>query len=223
MPEVPERVMQAFELEIRKQIETALRAFSRIKKICTTKYEGPPNAEWEVNLTTQIQDDLHAFFTSVGTIAKILDPHPRKGDELESLYLARGSALQRALILDGTWKLLDRDVRNGLEHIDERIDQYLRDNPQVIYESWIIERVGHDERLNTQTVLRYFDGSSFNFKIVGANGNLIELVKELEALRARLVTEGSALMMALTDATTNAMSNAMVIERPSPKPASPPT
>ncbi len=206
--------MVAFELEIRKQIDTALRAYARIKKVCATRYEGPLNTDLEAQLTMQVQDDLHAFFSSVGVIAKILDPHPKKISKFYDQSLARGEALRNALQVGLKSKILDRSVRDGLEHIDERIDEYLETNPSVIYESWIIERVGHDERLNTRTVMRYFDSSSSSFRLVNATGNLDEFAKELEGLRNRLTTQGHILAISLENVNTGQTENTVLLELP---------
>jgi len=60
--------------------------------------------------------------THAAALSRFFWPSPRKGDHLAR---ARGEKLRSAFGLDDTSPLSSRDVRNAIEHFDERLDQFL--------------------------------------------------------------------------------------------------
>ncbi len=62
----------------------------------------------------------HEAFTHVAALSRFFWPSRER-----SLYKARATKLRAAFGLDATSPLYERDLRNGLEHFDERLDEFL--------------------------------------------------------------------------------------------------
>lgn len=129
---------------------------------------------------------LLSFLTHVAMISKLLDPIRPDAAKVE-----RGRALRAHLeVVDGS-ALLPRDARDNLEHIDERIDNWVQRGDTKVLEMVFEDRVGFDfisER--NGAIRRVLIQDEMVFISEGRYGNRIEtplnpIFDALQALHAR--------------------------------------
>jgi hypothetical protein len=121
-------------------------------------------------------------------VSKFLDPirpNPRKKK--------RGKALRAHLNVPDDSAILPRDARNNLEHIDERIDRWVRRGDTKILEMVFEDRAGFDYICEQKVaVRRVLIADEMVFISEDENGNRIEtalcpVIESLEKLRAQCV------------------------------------
>jgi hypothetical protein len=81
-----------------------------------------------------------AFLTATANLSKLLDPVeplPRKaGGKAERWRMRRGEELRAILEIPESSALLDRTVRNSFEHIDEKLDEWIVEQPRPSVEDY---------------------------------------------------------------------------------------
>ncbi|MGA8275706.1 MAG: hypothetical protein WB789_04890 [Thermoplasmata archaeon] len=88
-------------------------------------------------------------------IGRILDPNPMRGTEqFKESCRERGRALRDELNVLPSSPLLDRTLRNALEHIDEYIDSWIAENPNRPLETWALTTTAPGETALDQTIRR---------------------------------------------------------------------
>ena len=107
-----------FLVEIVKQIEGARRALCRLKR-----------ASREGN-TEAVYDDVADFCGHAALVSKILRPQKNKK---RPQSINRGEYLRRVLNIEAAEPALDRSLRNHLEHVDERLEDWIVKNKSGIY------------------------------------------------------------------------------------------
>jgi hypothetical protein len=107
-----------FLAEIVEQIRSARRALRRLKR-----------ASLEGN-TEAVYDDVADFCGHAALVSKILHP-PENKERPQSTN--RGEYLRRVLNIEASEPALDRNLRNHLEHVDERLEDWIGKNKSGIY------------------------------------------------------------------------------------------
>ena len=116
----------------------------------------------------QIWVTLQSFLSSCAMLAKLLWPMPptrnpdgteltEDQEELRQRALDRGAALRAALKVKSPSPLERRRVRNGFEHIDERLDHFLRDQHEVIVDMHVGPKSAIDTGGDDAAFMRNFD------------------------------------------------------------------
>jgi hypothetical protein len=104
--------------EIVEQIRGARRALRRLKRAAR---EGNTEA---------VYDDVADFCGHAALVSKILCPQKKKKRPQST---NRGEYLRRVLNIDASEPALDRHLRNRLEHVDERLEDWIVKNKPRIY------------------------------------------------------------------------------------------
>jgi hypothetical protein len=92
---------------------------------------------------------LQAFLTHTGMVSKLFSP-PTK----DAVSKARGESLSRHLNVTATSPLMNRDARNAIEHLDERMDNWLRGDTRAFLECVFPDRAALNFLSQSRTAIR---------------------------------------------------------------------
>lgn len=123
-------------------------------------------------------DHAQRFWNSAGILGKIFYARgtPRQ--------LQRAEQLRAALGLPDVSPLADWTVRNGLEHIDERIDAWAEQNPGAIsYSRTGISRTGEAP---PEPVMRHYDSMTDELSVWGKSVQLEPAVAAVRDIQERV-------------------------------------
>lgn len=122
--------------ELTIQCQIAEHAFVRLKEYARVQIEHDyASKQPHPKTAIEIFADCSAFLSASGIVAKVLfagiDIKASKLERSPALAIAakRSAALRELLELEDLPSLRSLGVRNAFEHIDERLDRLLRDNP----------------------------------------------------------------------------------------------
>lgn len=161
---------------------------------------GPPPLEMErleyqrhlksmANLVGPILGDVQGFFAALGVIASILWPSERKfrdeSDEAVNARVRRGAEIRRILGVREDSKLKtrtgrDEDVRGGLLHFDEMIDEFAQVQESDNFVPLDIGSSKLGTALARSKAVRWLDEDSLDLWVNGRQGNLRQLREELQ-------------------------------------------
>lgn len=130
-------------------------------------------------LFERLQNILH----QAGCVSRYVFP---VGRQPKALHADRGARLREALAVADDSPLADRDLRNALEHFDERLDLYITDN-QV--GQFIPDHVGLEKPVS-EVPLHIFKGfyiSSLTFVLLGVEYPMEPIVNEMLRLHNLLI------------------------------------
>lgn len=167
-----------FLFELRTQCYLAERAYERLQKcakawIINDEYEG------EKGVPIEMLHLAHSFLTYSAVIAKIIYPRGRRNETLRE----RCRDLQELLEIDNNIPYLaNLDVRNSLEHIDERFDEYLPEPPVAIEQL----AVGGPDGREGKTVIRRFDPEKIEFWFLQDCIQLKPLFEEIKNIESKV-------------------------------------
>lgn len=116
---------------------------------------------------------------AAANVSKLLWPHRDDGLNAD---------LRRLLDADGATALRDRSLRNSLEHLDERIVAWSRENLGTRFTDSII--VGSREDLPRPLPLRGFLANEFSVVLLGETYELVPIVGALEHIATRADPSG---------------------------------
>jgi len=128
---------------------------------------------------------LQAFLVAAANVSKLLNLSNTsfKSDERESL--------KRILGVDNTSPLASRELRNHLEHLDERLLDWWRKHPyilmdRVIGDVMISALPGSPHHLDKSIHLRHFDAATYTLSFHDQPFDLRPVLQELRKLSSRL-------------------------------------
>ena len=167
---------------------------------------GPPPLEMErssyerdvktmTNLVGPILGDVQGFFSALGVIASILWPSQRslrrETSEVVDLRLGRGAKIRRILGVheDSILKTRtggDEDVRGGLLHFDEMIDEFAQAHGNDTTVPLEIGSSALGTAVTRSTAVRWLDEDSLDLWVNGRKGNLRKLQEELQQTVGRI-------------------------------------
>ncbi len=123
---------------------------------------------------------IRGVFVCAANVAKMLWPRP-KDKSLKHALEARGTQLQSDFEVEDSSPLHKRDVRDGFEHIEERLDRSVKKTGH--FADLVI---GPTDTFNAQTVmLRHYDPQTGQIRVLDATANLRDIIRELEVLRPK--------------------------------------
>lgn len=166
-----------FLLELKTQCHLAERAFERLQKcaqawLIGTEYDGEKATPIEILHLT------HSFLTYSAVMAKIIFERGRGGQRL----IERCLDLQELLEMNSSTNLANLDVRNSLEHIDERFDEYLPEPPFSVEPLAVGTVEGREEK----TLIRRFDPAELEFWFLQDCIQLRPLFEEIMDLKSKI-------------------------------------
>lgn len=180
-----EMLQSVFMSEIRVQSLMAAEAFRRVEELAGDRFAGDQRRQLERNL--RLWQAVHTFLASCTVISRILWPGPKAPRKQRK----RGAELRHLLGLPETSPLADRFVRDGLDHIDERIDRWVPANQGKKLVGWRI--TGKEEPADPETVtLRKIDQDTLEVWIADVRCDLRELAREVERCTARIRIQARA-------------------------------
>jgi hypothetical protein len=165
--------------QIKYEAERANAAFERFDtELALGNYQGL--------VVANVQDAL----THIGELSRIFWPARDNG-----ISIARGEQLRIAFGLDESSPLKERDLRNALEHFDERLDSYLANSPagQLITDPIVapVEAISEPMR-----IFRMVDPVSSTFVVLDERyefGLLREVTREIEKRAEEMIKNGGRL------------------------------
>ncbi|MDP2681114.1 MAG: hypothetical protein Q8O85_20690 [Rhodoferax sp.] len=175
--------------ELTIQCQIAELAFVRLKEAgrvqVTRDYSSPrPHPKGAIQLLA----DCAAFLSASGIVAKILfasvDTKASRLEQNPVLALAakRGAALRGLLQLEDLPSLRTLGVRNAFEHIDERLDRLLNENPS---EKFVWLHLSPDEP-PAGLVLKRFNPNTLQLSYLDNQLNLEDCHSEILRVREKL-------------------------------------
>ncbi len=137
---------------------------------------------------------LTSFLASCAMLSKLLWPQPpaRKHDgsalsdaeeELRNWSVARGRTLRSVLGVPKSSPLAAvRTVRNGFEHIDERLDRFILGRPSRIIDMYVGTRESLGAENKDVDIVRHFDPDTGVISVLGENVSVFDLKPALDQL-----------------------------------------
>jgi hypothetical protein len=130
-------------------------------------------------LFERLQNILH----QAGCVSRYFFP---VGQKVKPLHAERGARLREAFSIAEDNPLADRDLRNALEHFDERLDRYVADHQvgQFIPDHVDIDRPQSEVPLH---VFKGFYVSSLTFVLLGVEYPMEPIVNEMLRIHNTLI------------------------------------
>jgi hypothetical protein len=118
--------------------------------------------------------------THSANLSKIFWPNPERGAE----YVARGELMRRLYAVGDESPLESRKVRNGFEHLDERLHQWMTEPRKSVIDQFIsLEDPG--SQYDDSYILRIFNVRTGDVTVGNATINLPALSREADRLYER--------------------------------------
>ncbi len=167
------------------------------------KYE-PPAKDTEVN-RWRIRKYAAELLQTAAQVGRILDPHPTRGSAaFKRACVARGLALRTELKVPNGCPILDKDLRNALEHIDEFIDAWMEADPKRELTTWAFATVPPDQA-PLQGAIRRIHVRSYDIEVLDRRANLKAISAAMQELgRNMKPVQRSDLILRIGDPKTGA-------------------
>ena len=189
--------------ELHDQCRVAERAFSRIRWAIEMHAKPPgerPGTLSDSQLDGFVQDAICTFLDACAIISKILKPAPfRRNQEQAARAEARGAELLQGIGVSEDEEFMPRDVRDAVEHIDERLDEWLAAGNRPFPETWVIVWPGQPGSWQPVDGLRTFDARSMSVSVLAARCNLARMYEGLISLDMRLNVQTSDMSLSFTE------------------------
>lgn len=128
---------------------------------------------------------IHSFLAHTAMVSKMVASPNEKSDTAK----ARCRELQSALAIDQSSPILDRKARNNVEHLDERLEQWLNDTSEKLLEAVFPDRASFNFLSGSWHVRRVLIHDKMIFITQGQQGieetELRSLADEVQAIRGR--------------------------------------
>ena len=127
-----------------------------------------------------IFDGLQALILSAAALSRYFWPSRN-----ESPHKERAERLRNALGVDSGSALHNRDLRNALEHFDERLDRYLLNGPAGRFLPSYLGNAPEDHEVPTHFFRAYYTEPAV-FEVLGERYEIIPIFKEVQRLHGTL-------------------------------------
>lgn len=169
--------------EIQSQCRMALQAGIALKRFLAHK-EPMQTIEDGAMQTAEVFRNVHSILTHVANISQLLWP----GTHVKGHRKERADQLRSLLDLpeDGH-PLSSRDVRNHLEHFDERLDRWAQ-KPDISPDFWQ-DSIGpwdvpiEQFKADQTNVMRHFEPQTWTFRFQGEPWNILEMAAHVKILK----------------------------------------
>ncbi|MFF7848168.1 hypothetical protein ACFZDF_11355 [Streptomyces sp. NPDC007910] len=126
------------------------------------------------------------FLSFLGKVSRTLWPAPGKGpngtDRGLEWRTKRGPFLRKILEVEDSSPLKAREVRNGSEHFDERLDEWIVSLPRPTAEEW---KAGAKPTFPASP-MRFINVAAGTIQVAGAKLNLRFMAEELQRLLSKI-------------------------------------
>jgi len=166
---------QVYLREIESQATYALTTHARME---TTLLAGATDAQ-------EFFREAQAMLNHAGAVSRLLWP-PRIADgQKRSRAEARGNELRKALGIVEPHVLQDRSLRNHLEHLDERLDDWAESSKNRIIGDQLIGPVGviGGSVVKATEIIRHYDPSTSTFIFRGELFDMSQLLAGVGEVR----------------------------------------
>ncbi|MCR4142924.1 hypothetical protein [Alcaligenes faecalis] len=188
--------------EIQAQCRMALQAGNALNQ-AFARTEPIQTVEDGAMKTAEIFRNVHSMLTHVANISQFLWPtgrltcerqEPQERQERQDLSAQRerrANALRTLLDLPAKdHPLRHRDVRNHLEHFDERLDRWARKGempPDIWQDSIGAWEVPTEQfEVDQKNVMRHFEPQTGTFRFQGEPWNIPDMIEAVKALRQKV-------------------------------------
>lgn len=192
-----------FRGEIHDQSLVAERAYKRIEWV-VAEHAKPAPERWnglrDPQLDAVVHDSVCSFLDACAIVSKLLKPAPALRDrQLAARAQARGKELREAIGVTDDEEFLPRDVRDAVEHIYERLDEWLASGNRPFPGAWVTIWPGEEGPWAPVDGLRTFDARSMEVSVLGSRSNLRSMNGALVSLDRRLGVSTSDLSFSITE------------------------
>ena len=156
-----------------------------------------------VNLVGPILGDVQSFLAAVGVVSSILWPADRpfgkESSDSVQKRVAIGAEIRKlvgvsddSILNASTGK--GRDIRGGLLHFDEMMNAFRSTHPEGDFVSFDIGSAKNGTAVRRGEAVRWLDEDTLDLWVNGRDGNLRELLEELQRTvgRIQLTAKGTA-------------------------------
>lgn len=145
--------------------------------------------------TTEFFREAADFLQHAACISRLLWPAPKGNAAERARAMARGNDLRCALRVDDTHVLRVRDLRDHLEHYDERIDDWAETSPnRNIVDNMIGPRGAiAGDAIKDKDIMRLYDPATKQFVFRGESFDIQALVNGVEDIHARAAERHAAI------------------------------
>lgn len=139
----------------------------------------------------------YSFLLHTANVSKLIWPNPsvhgaekkkvgEKVADLVALHNSRGPAIRQELDIHGDeWNIQSKDLRNDLEHYDERLEGWYVTSPRRNMADMGLMPRNAIAGLEDQDFRRNLDPQSLVFYIEGTDYDLVTMMREVEDIHAR--------------------------------------
>ncbi len=181
----------AYEGEIHDQAVLAHRAYVRIRT--AIKLHRTPEAERQPpfpdqELVAVLHESVIGFLDACAIISKLFNPAPRDRSSPEAeRALERGQQLRRSEEVDLQVDVfMSRAVRNAMEHIDEKMDEWLDGNTPYFKHTWVVIGRAPAWRAVSNAVCECSTRRRWRSRVLGEPTNIERMYEELVHLDQHL-------------------------------------
>lgn len=175
--------LAAHMVELKEECRTLLIAYDELRELV----DLIPVSEEDVKrlLNSRIWSRLQAIMYSATIIARLLWPNPKpRRDSSDKRAILRARRLRNALHIQGRNSVLPIDVRNAIEHIDERLIDWIPAQSDKLPFGWVLSNYDKSEEPEEAAMsFRYYNLNTQELRVGKSSCNLndvIKFVKEIE-------------------------------------------
>lgn len=151
-------------------------------------------------LAALVHDAVCTFLDACAIVSKLLKPAPfRRDPERAARAEARGAEPVQKVGVREDETFMPRDVRDAVEHMDERLDEWMASGNRPFPETWVVIWPGQEGSWEPVDGLRTFEARSLEVSVLGARCSLQEMHSGLVALDQRLNVSTSDLAFSIEE------------------------
>lgn len=167
-----DKATEFFLLEIQRQCAYGLYSIDEMQKYLNQEFEADIVAFWYY---------AQGFLISCANVSKFLwGARPMKETEKELR-----KSIRSMLGVNSRFSIKDRNVRNGFEHFDERVIDWLYQNPGLYITDSCIGDINSFENENT-TIFRFFSTKDYTITVQGEVYDVEKIAYELKYIKEKI-------------------------------------
>ncbi len=192
-----------FRGELHDQCLAAHRAYLKIQWAILQHSKPSVERQPPINdpgLDAVVHDSVCTFLDACAIVSKLLNPAPARRDpERAARAIARGDTLRKVVGVVKDEEFMPRDVRDAVEHIDERLDEWLAGGNRPFPETWVIIWPGDEGSWAPLDGLRTFDARTLEVSVLGSSCRIKSMYEALVSLDRRLDVSTSDLGFSISE------------------------
>lgn len=181
------REMLVHMVELREECRMLLISYKELRELIAI-VPSRDMAERRI-LSSRIWSRLQSVMSSASVISKLLWPTPMpREDGEDKRAILRARRLRKTLNIREMNSILPRNVRNAFEHIDERLIEWLPNQPYDIPWGWSLSPFENEEEepADSKYAFRYYNLNTEELRVAGASCNLRDVVKYVSTIESKI-------------------------------------